>query len=613
MDDLFARPLEPTQGARRGNDGSVEWTLWAPLCDHVSLLLWPGGKRVEQPMQSVGRGYFRIRGPADEGARYAYRLPHGGERPDPASAWQPDGIHQPSAVFSPDRYAWSDAAWRGIPFGDLVLYELHVGTFTPEGTFDAVHRRLPELIDLGVTGIEIMPVAQFPGARNWGYDGVHPFAVQNSYGGPQSLQRLVDAAHGAGLAVILDVVYNHLGPEGNYLREFGPYFSDAHHTPWGPAVNVDGPQSDPVRQYFIDNACWWIREFHLDGLRLDAVQTIFDFSPRHLLADIQQAVQQVGRDQQRTVCVIAETNQNDVRLLHDEQRGGYGMDATWSDDLHHSVHALLTGEDDGFYSDYGRAEHVARAFEVGYAFDGCYSRYRQRRHGSSAADLPREQHLVSIQNHDQVGNRPGGERLAALVSPPAQRFAASLLLLSPFTPMLFMGEEYAESNPFRFFCSYLDHKLNLSVRRGRRRDLVYSKFRGIERLRPPEEEATFAAAVLSWSWQDDAHRSGLRRLYQDLLAARRNWPTLKRHMPPQCRVDANGLLTIRYPSDAHYHVLANTTGTEIALPTDAASRPAIDTMLLFSSEWQKYGGSRPSDALGPTLSAFEVVALGSAD
>ena len=396
----------------------------------------------------------------DEGLPYAFKLADGREYPDPASRWQPDGVHRPSAVFFPESYRWSDAAWRGVARDDLVIYELHVGTFTPEGTFDAIIPRLPQLRSLGVTAVELMPVAQFAGDRNWGYDAVYPYAVQNSYGGPRALQRLVDAAHQAGLAVILDVVYNHLGPEGNYLGNFGPYFTDRYRTPWGMAINYDGPDSDAVRQFVIDNARMWVRDFHIDGLRLDAVHAIYDLSPRHILAEIQAAVQREAARAGRLVHVIAESNQNDVRLIRPRERGGYGLDGVWSDDFHHSVHALLTGERDGYYLDFGEPAHLAKALNDVFVYDGCYSPFRRRRHGSRVGAIDRTRFVVCVQNHDQVGNRARGDRLGTLVAPAAQRLACGLLLLSPCVPLLFMGEEYGEAEAL---------SLLLLVRRSRRR------------------------------------------------------------------------------------------------------------------------------------------------
>ncbi len=402
-----------------------------------------------------------------DGLRYAYVLPNQVDRPDPASRWQPEGVHRPSATFFPETSDWSDDGWRGVPRGDLVIYELHVGTFTPEGTFEAVARRLPELAELGVTAIELMPVAQFPGERNWGYDGVYPNAVQNTYGGPRELQRLVNAAHHAGLAVFLDVVYNHFGPEGNYLSDFGPYFTDRYRTPWGAAMNFDGADSDPVRQFVVDNARSWCRDFHVDGLRLDAVHSIFDFSPRHILAEIQDAVQAEARRRERPALVIAETNQNDVRLIAPRERGGYGLDGLWSDDFHHSLHALLTRERTSYYADFGFPEQLAKSYSDVFVNDGNYSAFHRRRHGTKVDDSPRTCFVVCSQNHDQVGNRALGDRLSSLWPPATQRLSCTLLLLSPCTPLLFMGQEYGETNPFPFFCSFSDTDLVEAVRGGR--------------------------------------------------------------------------------------------------------------------------------------------------
>ncbi len=351
-------------------------------------------------MTPEGNGYFVHQQPqVDEGLPYAFMLADDRDYPDPASRWQPNGVHRPSALFFPESYCWLNTAWHGIARDKLVIYELHVGGFTPEGTFDAIILRLPQLLSLGVTAIELMPVAQFAGDRNWSYDAVYPYAVQKSYGGPRSLQRFVDAAHQAGLAVFLDVIYNHFGPEGNYLRNYGPYFTDRYRTPWGPAVNYGGPESDAVRQFAIDNARMWVQDFHVDGLRLDAVHAIYDLSPRHILAEIQDVVQREAARHRRLVHVIAESNPNDVRLIRPKKSGGFGLDGVWNNDFHHSIHALLTGERDGYYSDFGKPEHVAKALNRVFVYDGCYSPFR-RRHGSRVGATDRTRFVVCIQNHD---------------------------------------------------------------------------------------------------------------------------------------------------------------------------------------------------------------------
>jgi maltooligosyltrehalose trehalohydrolase len=592
-------PVHFPQGALRQADGSVLWRIWAPHSSAVWLVTWFLEERRETAMTPEGEGYF-VHREADvaEGMRYMYRLADGPEYPDPASRWQPDGVHRPSAVFAPGSYRWSDAEWRGVAREDLVIYELHVGTFTVEGTFEAMIPRLPELAALGVTAIEIMPVAQFSGERGWGYDGVHPCAAQNSYGGPQGLQRLVDAAHRSGLAVILDVVYNHLGPEGNYFEKFGPYFTDRYQTPWGKAVNYDGADSDAVRQFFIDNACMWVRDFHIDGLRLDAVQMIYDFSPRHILADIQAAVQEKAARANRIVHVIAETDQNDVRQVLPPQQGGYGLDGVWSDEFHHSLHAILTGQRDGYYVDFGEPEQVAKAFNDVFVYDGCHSSYRRRRHGTRVGAIDRTRFVVCVQNHDQIGNRALGERLIALVTPAAQRLATGLLLLSPCVPLLFMGEEYGERNPFAFFCSFADPTLVEAVRRGRREEFAALMFQWGVEIPDPQSPDTFNAAKLSWSWPEGSPQAQLRRLHRDLLFARRQWPALRdrRHTTAWLLNGSNSenenlpILVLRRGGDNGMLAVANLTATSLPL----AEVERGDRRLLLSTEDTIYGGKRDS-------------------
>ena len=599
-------PHEP-QGALGQRDGSVLWRIWAPAANEVRLITWPGGRRQETLMQAQQFGYHVCRQEGvEEGLRYAYQLAAGREFPDPASRWQPEGVHKPSAVFFPETFAWTDQSWRGVPRRDLVIYELHVGTFTPAGTLDAIVPRLAELAELGVTALELMPLAQFPGERNWGYDGVHPYAVQNSYGGPRALQRLVDAAHRAGLAVILDVVYNHLGPEGNYFGQFGPYFTDHYRTPWGQAINFDAADSDPVRQFFIDNACCWVRDFHIDGLRLDATHAIYDFSARHILSEIAEGVHAVAARQNRRVHVIAETHQNDVRLVQSEQAGGCGLDGVWSDDFHHAVHALLTGERDGYYQDFGQPEHLAKAISDVFVYDGCYSPFRRRRHGNKVGATDRSQFVVAIQNHDQVGNRALGDRLSTIISPAAQRLACGLLLLSPSVPLLFMGEEYGETRPFPFFCSFGDADLIEAVRRGRKAEFAGLAFQWQNELPDPQDPATLAAAKLQWSWPGGSSSSQLRRLYHDLLEARRKWPAVLDPVDMQVRLERvpvsgsdKATLLIVQQGAPRLAWIANL--TPLAAPTLALDLP--EAAVLLSTAAVRYGGGRaacePSDELQP--------------
>ena len=596
----------PECGALFQEDGSVRWRLWAPKAERVDLVLSDGGTRVIHPMRREERGYFTIeKDQVQSGQRYAYRLNGGPERPGPASRWQPDGVSRPSAVLCLDEFHWTDAGWSGIPREGLVFYELHVGTFTPEGTFDAVIPRLPALRELGVTAIEIMPVAQFSGARNWGYDGVHPYAPQQSYGGPLGLQRLVDACHQHGLAAFLDVVYNHFGPEGSYLSEFGPYFTERYRTPWGAAVNYDDRGSDEVRAFVCNNARMWIRDYHFDGLRLDAIHAIYDVGARHILEDIKDAAESASKGRGYAAHIVAESDLNDVRILLSPERGGYGLDAQWSDDFHHAVHACVTGERQGYYVDYGQPEQLAKSLTDTFVLDGGYSRSRDRCHGGGNAGLPGDRFVVCIQNHDQVGNRAVGDRLGTLLSPPAQRLAASLLLLAPYVPLLFMGEEYSEPNPFQFFCSFSDPTLIDNVRTGRRREFE-AFHRDGEDVPDPQAESTFTAARLSWSWESDPHRSGLRRLYQDLLRARREWPALRDYSQRTARLlpTADPVLELTRgklgaDSQPAIRALFNLSAKEQPIPDGGRGR------LRWSSEAERYHGARHAHESDRKLLPYE--------
>jgi maltooligosyltrehalose trehalohydrolase len=497
----------------------AEWTptdrcrfrVWAPRARAVELRLLEPERQVA--MQPLARGYHEaVVDGIVPGQRYLYRLADGPERPDPASRWQPDGVHAPSAVDDPT-FAWHDDRWCGLALEELVLYELHAGTFTPEGTFDAAIGQLDRLVELGVTALSLMPVAQFPGTRNWGYDGAYPFAVQASYGGTKGLKRLVDGAHRRGLAVILDVVYNHFGPEGNYLRDFAPsFFSDQHKTPWGEAINFDGPGSDEVRHYFLCNARRWQEEFHLDGLRLDAVHAIKDLSAWPFLAELAEGCHQQARRLKRPFHLIAESDLNDARLIRPTELGGYGLDAQWADDFHHAVHTLLTGERHGYYADFGTMADLVRAWREGYAYAGRYSRVRGRRHGNSPAGLPPERFVVSVQNHDQVGNRAHGDRLAALVDFESLKLAAGLMLLSPYLPLLFMGEEYGETAPFLYITSHGDPALVEAVRQGRREEFAWQG-----QAPDPQDERTFVRSGLDLARGNPA----LAALYRELIRLRR--------------------------------------------------------------------------------------------
>jgi maltooligosyltrehalose trehalohydrolase len=549
-------------------------------------------------MQPVGGGYFSAA--VEEitpGALYRYYLDGQTERPDPASRFQPQGVHGPSEVVDTD-FAWTDNGWFGIPLEQYVLYELHVGTYTPQGTFDAIIPRINELRDLGITAIELMPVAQFPGNRNWGYDGVYPFAVQNSYGGPAALKRLVDACHQHGMAVVLDVVYNHLGPEGNYLADFGPYFADLYRTPWGQAINFDGPQSDNVRRYFVENALQWITEFHVDALRLDAIHAIVDPSARPFLEELSTVIHAKANQLKRKVFLIAESNRNDARVLSPREAGGLELDAVWNDDFHHSLHVSLTGEQNGYYQDFSGTGDLARAFREGFVYQGQYSKHRQRRQGTSSRQISAHRFVVFSQNHDQVGNRSAGNRLPQLVSFEQLKLAAATVLFSPYIPLLFMGEEYGEPAPFSYFVSHGDPALVESVRTGRKAYLARSQWR--EEMADPQEERTFLRSILNCELRAEGHHRLLWSFYQELLRLRRDLPALSRLDKDALEViefeDAKVIFVRRWSASSH--ILAvfhfDDESSRMGLPVPAGCwKRKLDSA---EPRWGG-GGSQASDVL----------------
>src|SRR5688572_1602316 len=471
-------------------------------------------------------GYFEaVVDDCPEGTRYLFVLDGGEERPDPASRHQPDGVHKPSAVVGSD-FEWHDRGWSGVALEDYVVYELHIGTFTDEGTFDAAIARLDGLKELGITAVELLPVAQFPGNRNWGYDGTYAGAAQATYGGPRALKRLVDACHQRGMAILLDVVYNHLGPEGNYLGQYGPYFTDRYKTPWGLALNFDGPFSDDVRWFFIHNALQWVDEFHFDVLRAEAVHAIVDHSAEPFLQDLTTAVRDRAEKLGRRIYAIAESDLNDPRVITPKVDYGLGFDTQWADDFHHSLHTLLTGEQDGYYEGFPPlVSNLARVLKDGYLYVGQHSTYRGRKYGLKAKTRDGAQFVISSQNHDQVGNRMSGERLASIVSIEKVRQAAAAIILSPFIPMLFMGEEYGETAPFQYFTSHSDEDLIEAVRKGRLEE--FDDFTWEGEPPDPHDEQTFERSKLNWSLAEREEHASLRRLYKQLLAFRRDVPSLR--------------------------------------------------------------------------------------
>lgn len=503
----------------------VRFKVWAPFAKTVSVEAASHGPSSPIRLMKDSSGYFH--GAASSikpGDDYYYRLDGRDRYPDPASRFQPAGVHGPSRVVDPLAFRWTDGAWKGLPLERFIIYEIHVGAFSRTGDFCSVASRLNYLRKLGVTAVELMPVGQFPGGRNWGYDGVFPFAPQNTYGGPDGLKLLVNACHGAGLAVILDVVYNHLGPEGNNLGHFGPYFTTRYKTPWGDALNFDGAWSDEVRRFFILNALYWINELRIDALRIDAVEGMLDFSANPFLAELANAVHQDAARFGRQVQVMAESDLNDARIISPRELAGSGLDAQWNDDFHHALHAVITGERQGYYRDFGRLGQLACAFRRGFVFTGQYSKYRRRGHGNSPAGRAPSQFVVFSQNHDQVGNRAAGDRLSVILTFEKLKLAAGAVLLSPFVPLLFMGEEYGEEAPFPFFIDFSDAALVEAIRRGRLKDLKAMGWP--EAIPDPQAESTFLSAKLDPGLCRAGRHKVLFDFYRALIALRKRWPVM---------------------------------------------------------------------------------------
>jgi maltooligosyltrehalose trehalohydrolase len=504
----------------------VELRVWAPAAAKVEVVVGAEEAPRAVQMREGGRGWWTAEVPAaGPGTDYAFRLDGGPLRPDPRSPWQPHGVNGPSRVVDHGAHQWRDAAWRGLHLPSAVLYELHVGTFSPEGTFDGVIPRLDHLVELGVDAVELLPVAQFSGGRNWGYDGVDLYAPHDGYGGPDGLKRLVDACHARGLGVVLDVVYNHLGPEGNHLGAFGPYFTDFYATPWGLAVNYDRAGSDEVRRFVIDNAVSWLRDYHIDGLRLDAVHAIIDTSATHVLAELAVEVERLAATVGKPLFLIGESDLNDPKVVSPRQLGGWGLDAQWSDDLHHALHGVVTGEHDGYYADFGTLAQLAEALEEAWVGAGEYSPFRDRVHGRRHGGLPGWRFLAYAQNHDQVGNRATGDRLSQLLPPARLRLVAALYLLSPFVPMIFQGEEWGATTPFQYFTSHEDPELGRAVAQGRRSEFAAFGWKP-EDVPDPQDPETFERSKLDWSEPGRAPHRDLLEWYRTLLRLRRSHPSL---------------------------------------------------------------------------------------
>ena len=498
----------------------MNFRVWAPLSEKVELVL--EGRR--QEMKQDASGWWHSEAEAASGNRYGFSVDGSDPLPDPRSGSQPDGVHGLSAVVDHSSFVWKDGEWWGTPVPEWIIYELHIGTFTPEGTFAAAIEKLDHLVDLGVTAVELLPVNEFSGNHGWGYDGVDLYAPHHAYGAPDDLKALVDALHERGLIAILDVVYNHLGPAGNYLAQFGPYFTDVYATPWGDALNFDDSYSDEVRAFFVDNALMWLRDYHFDALRLDAVHAILDSSAVHFLEELSRSVAELARDLGRPLLLLPETDLNDPRLVQSLEEGGFGLDVQWSDDFHHALHAVLTGERNGYYEDYGEIAQLAKAVRQSYVFDGVYSVHRKRRHGRPPAGLSGHSFMAYMQNHDQVGNRAQGDRIHGTIGHDLTKVGAALYLTSPFVPMIFQGEEWAASSPFMYFTDH-DEELGKAVSAGRKKEFGYFGWKPDE-VPDPQAEETYTASKLNWDEVSSGEHADMLDWYKRLTRLRIHKPAL---------------------------------------------------------------------------------------
>lgn len=582
-----------TLGVNFNSDGTALINIWAPQANAVSLCC---GEMI-LALEKKDFGYWQAATTKmKEGSRYKILVDGKPPLPDPASVSQPDGVHGSSEALAIEAYPWAATAWDSPPLSDYIIYELHTGTFTPEGSFAGVETKLDYLKELGITAIELMPVAQFPGNRNWGYDGVFPFAVQNSYGGPRALQHLVETCHQKGLAVILDVVYNHLGPEGNYLGEYAPFFTRKYHTPWGNALNFDDAWCDGVRRFFVENALMWFRDFRVDALRLDAVHAIKDFSPVHILKEVRLRLNELMEQTGRKQYLIAESDLNDTRFIDPLEKGGYGLDAQWVDEFHHTLRVAAGQEKLGYYADFNGLPHLAKAYRHAFVYDGSYSEHRHKFFGTKPEENPGGQFVVFSQNHDQVGNRLWGERGHHFVSFDMQKLVAGTVLLSPYLPLLFMGEEWSEPHPFQYFVSHTDPELVEAVRQGRRAEFAALHTEG--EAPDPVAETTFLQSKLQWQLVAQEPHQTLLNFYKTLIGLRKNETALKipdrRSVSAQANAGQQTLVLHRWHQESKIACLMNFSKTTAILTLDGANDW---TRLLDSADlqWKGPGGSPISD------------------
>jgi maltooligosyltrehalose trehalohydrolase len=577
-------------GINFNDKGDAEVCVWAPLKEKVAIKLRDRNVPVE--LAKDGYGFWRTTtNDIKPGDLYKIILDGEKELPDPSSLSQPNGVHEASKAIDLKSFTHTDKEWNNLPLEEYIMYELHTGTFTSEGTFAALEEKLDYLKELGVNAIEIMPVAQVPGGRNWGYDGVYPYAVQNSYGGAEGLHHLVQACHSKGMAVILDVVYNHLGPEGNYFGEFGPFFTDKYNTPWGNAINFDDEYCDGVRQYFIENVLMWFRDFHIDGLRLDAVHAIKDFSATHILREIKLNVNKLMAATGRKHYLIVESDLNDNKFINSLDEQGFGMDAQWMDEFHHALRVTAGEEKQGYYADFNGLNHLAKSYRDAYIFDGIYSPHRKKTFGIKAENNPGKQFVIFSQNHDQVGNRMKGERTSTLVSFEMQKLMAGAVMVSPFLPMLFMGEEYAEPNPFLYFVSHTDAELAEAVRKGRKAE--FAAFHSQGEAPDPVAENTFEESELQWNLLNVEQHKTMFQFYQALISLRKSEAALKNLNRNHVNVEENEsdqtLTLLRWHEDEHLICLMNFSKEirQMKLP-------------VYKNDWKKIFDSAAPEWKGPS-------------
>jgi maltooligosyltrehalose trehalohydrolase len=579
-------------GVNFTEQGEAEILLWAPLAKKVCIRLLDSNRMLALKKEEFGYWHLQTT-QLRPGELYSFVLDEKLELPDPASLAQPDGVHGPSQAVNLNDFHWTDQQWKNPSLAEYIFYEVHIGTFSERGTFRGVEKKISHLKSLGVNAIEIMPVAQFPGERNWGYDGVFPFAVQHSYGGAKDLQHLVNVCHGEGIAVVLDVVYNHFGPEGNYVHQYAPYFTDKYKTPWGNAVNFDDAGCDGVRHYFIENALMWFRDFHIDALRMDAVHAIKDFSPQHILREIRGYTDELIRQQQRPHYLVVELDLNDTRYIQPKAKDGYGMDAQWIDEFHHALRVTAGEEGTGYYADFKGIHHLAKAYRDAYVYDGIYSAHRQKTFGVKATEQPGHQFVVFSQNHDHIGNRMLGERTSVLASFEMQKLLAGAILVSPYLPLLFMGEEYGETNPFLYFVSHSDAELVENVRKGRKAE--FAAFHIAGEAPDPQADETFLKSKLQWDLPEKDHHKVLFVYYQALISLRKKLPALyildRKQLEASCDEANNTLQLHRWHNNQHVLCLLNFSNIPQAISVTTNQR------------WKKIFDSADPQWNGPAASA----------